>query len=820
MAQDRPQDERTPAAAMHRLAVAAHDLYMKAALTGLDFATTDSIDPAGAMIVQERASGAIDFGARIASQGFNVFVTGPDALRMRENVHAMLEARAAAMQRPPDWVYVNNFVVPHRPVAIALPPGRATAFRDAMHEVIEDLKLALPAAFEGSDYQNRRAAIEDAVREQQEQAFSGLRDKATQRGLAIVRTNMGFGLVPVRDGKVLPPEEFMKLPADDQKAIQDAMRALEPDLEQTLRSLPKFDKSRRDALRKLDRELVQFAVEQNIGEAREQFTDIPAISVHLDAMKQDLVDNVELFAQPQTEAAVEAARTRAGGPFDRYEVNVLVADPDCKTCAPVVEELHPTLGNLVGRIEHLAQQGTLVTNFRLIKAGALHRANGGFLLLDARSLLTEAFSWQSLKRALLKQCIEIEDVARAMGLSSTISLEPDSIPLDLKVVIFADRQLYYMLNAIDPDISRLFKVLADFDDETPRAEPGETQLARMLAAAVRDEKLRPADRSAIARTIEHASRIAGDRDKLSLTIEPLRDLLIEADLIAAGEDAASIGAAHIEAAIDRQRRRASRIEELSRESILRDISLIETSGVKTGQINALSVTGLSSHSFGRPTRITCRVSPGAGRIVDIEREVELGGPLHSKGVMILSGFLSGRYALRFPMALQASIVFEQSYGGVDGDSASSTELYCLLSALGDLPLRQDIAVTGSVNQHGDVQAIGGVNEKVEGFFDVCKARGLTGTQGVMIPRANVQHLMLRKDVREACEAGTFAIYAISNIDEGMELLSGLPAGAPDGEGVYAEGTFNRKVQNRLELFAKIRREQAGGSAGNGRETPT
>ena len=602
----------------------------------------------------------------------------------------------------------------------------------------------------------------------------------------------------------------------EQDTIQAAMHDLEPELELTLRAMPKLEKGRRDALRKLDRGIVQFAVEQNISEVRELFGDIPAVMAHLEAVQKDLIDNVEQFAQPQTEAAVEAARTRVGGPFDKYEVNVLVADAACVACAPVIEELHPALGNLVGRIEHLAQQGMLLTNFRLIKAGALHRANGGYLLLDARSLVTEAYSWQALKRALLKEEIEIEDVARAMGLSSTISLEPDPVPLDIKVVIFADRQLYYMLNALDPDMSRLFKVLADFDDEAGRTPASEAQMARMIASVVRERNLLPASRAAVERAIEYASRLAADREKLSLMIEPLSDSLIEANHLASAAKASVISAAHLDQAIEQQRRRASRIEELGREGIIRNISLIETSGVKTGQINALSVMGLGGYSFGKPSRITCRVAPGAGRIVDIEREVELGGALHSKGVLILSGFLAGRYALKFPMALQASIVFEQSYGGVDGDSASSTELYCLLSALGDVPLRQDLAVTGSVNQHGEVQAIGGVNEKIEGFFDVCAARGLSGAQGVMIPRANVQHLMLRRDVREACEAGKFSIHAISKIDEGMALLCGLPAGEPDAQGVYPEGTFNRKVQDRLETFAKIRKEQAaGGDAGKG-----
>lgn len=793
-----------------RLRLRPADLYRPARLDGQAFETTEELAPSTAMTGQERALEALDFGARIVAQGFNVFVIGSDALRMRESVRALLESRANSMTPPNDWVYVNNFTIPHKPAAISLPASRAELFRDKMHELIEDLKVALPAAFEAAEYQNQRAAIEDSARDLQEKAFAALREKAMARALAIVRTPMGFGLVPVRNGKVVQPEEFIALPQAEQDSIQAAMRELEPELEQTLRSMPKLEKSRREALRKLDRDNVQFAVDQNINELKELFQDVPAVSAYLEAVKRDLVENVELFAQPQAEAAVEAARTRVGGPFDRYEVNVLVAEPACENCAPVIEELHPTLGNLVGRIEHLAQQGMLITNFRLIKAGALHRANGGFLLLDARSLLSEPYTWQALKRALLKKEIQIEDMARAIGLSSTISLEPDPIPLDVKVIIFADRRLYYMLNALDPDMARLFKVLAEFDDETDRNPTSEALLAHVIARVQREESLMPVNRAAVERTIELSSRFAADNHKISLLVEPLRDLLIEANDCASAAGERSISVHHVDRAIERQRARVSRIESLGREGILRDIALIETKGARVGQINALSVMALGGYSFGKPSRITCRVSPGTGRIIDIEREVELGGPLHSKGVMILSGFLSGRYALRFPIALQASIVFEQSYGGVDGDSASSTELYCLLSALADLPLRQDLAITGSVNQHGDVQAIGGVNEKIEGFFDICNARGLTGSQGVLIPRANVQHLMLRNDVREACEKGMFSIFAIGHVDEGMEILTGLPPGEADQAGLYPEGTFNRKVQDRLEHFAKIRREQMTG----------
>ena len=477
--------------------------------------------------------------------------------------------------------------------------------------------------------------------------------------------------------------------------------------------------------------------------------------------------------------------------------------------APVVEELHPTLGDLVGRVEYLQMQGALVTNFRLIKPGALHRANGGSLLLDARALLSEPFSWPALKRALIRQRITIEDVTRFVGLTTTVSLEPDPIPLDAKVVLYGDRMLYYLLSQLDPEFGQHFKVLADFDDEIDRSPANEAMLARLLAGLAADEGLRPLGRDATARTIEHAARLADDSQKLTLLVERLHDLVAEAHHWAgkAGRDV--IAREDVDRAIDQQIRRASRIRERSQEMILRNLALIETAGARVGQVNGLSVLSLGGYSFGRPSRITCRVRPGGGKIVDIEREVELGGPLHSKGVLILSGFLAGRYALDVPMSLYASMVFEQSYGGVDGDSASSAELYCLLSALSELPLRQDLAVTGSVNQLGVVQAIGGVNEKIEGFFDICNARDLTGSQGVLIPEANVQHLMLRADVREACAAGRFTIWPIRSIDEGVALLTGRPAGQRSAGGAWPEESVNGLVEQRLAQFAKARKEAAG-----------
>ncbi|MDR3538455.1 MAG: AAA family ATPase [Acetobacteraceae bacterium] len=781
-------------------------LYRRADLTALEFETTTDLAPLGGLTGQPRAADAINFGTGIAQQGFNIFAIGSSAAHIQQSVRARLQEAASGKPVPADWVYVNNFAAPHRPVALSLPGGRAPALEKAIHDLIEELKISLPAIFEGEDYQKRRATIEQGIQAKNQAAFAALNEKATAQGVAILRTPMGFGMAPVQDGKVVPPDAFNAWPEAEQQAVRDAIAALEKELEETLRALPRLEKEARDAVRTLERETAQFALAQPFEELKTGFADLPKVLAHIDAIRTDLLENVQLFvAQDAPSDNPALAAMRLGGTLERYEVNVLVTQADHGAGAPVIEEPHPTLATLVGRIEYLQLQGALVTNFRLIKAGALHRANGGTILLDARALLTEPFSWTALKRALLRREVTIEDISRFMGLTTTVSLEPDPIPLDVKVVLFADRTLYYMLASLDPDIGQFFKVLADFDDEIERSPANEAMLARLIAGIAAQNGLKPLDRAAAVRVVEHASRLADDQEKLTLLVERVQDLVIEASHWAGQSGRSVITQADVEQAIDQQVRRASRLRERGQEMILRDVALIDTTGSRVGQINGLSVLSLGGYAFGRPSRITCRVHPGAGKIVDIEREVELGGPLHSKGVLILSGFLAGRYALDRPISVAASLVFEQSYGGVDGDSASSAELYALLSALAEIPLRQDLAVTGSVNQHGVVQAIGGVNEKIEGYFDICVARGLTGSQGVLIPRANAAHLMLRADVVAACAAGRFAIWPIDTIDQGIALLTGRPAGERAPDGVWPEGSVNRMVEERLARFAEARR---------------
>jgi len=806
---------------MTATALSVEQLARRVDPASLPLRTTADVAAHDEAIGQARALDALRFGARMQAPGFNLFVIGTPGAGIDRTVRALLQEKARGEAAPEDWVYVNNFAQAYKPRALRLPSGRGPQFRDAIAELIRDLGAALPAAFEAQDYQARRRAIDEAFRRKQEQAFSALTKEAGESNVAIVRTPFGFGVAPLADGgEVLKPEAFNALPESERDRLHALLKQFEARLQEILQNVPRWDKERREEARTLDRDTARFAVSHSIDETKTRFADLPVALEHLDAMRNDLLDNVGVFIGP----AQAAAREEGGeeqewatiGPLERYEVNVLVTAEGSAGGAPVVEELHPTLRNLVGRIEHVWHRGLLSTDFRRLKAGALHRANGGYLLLDARSLLTEPFSWAALKRALKTRRIRFESVDDILSLTSTVSLEPDPIPLDLKVVLVGERWLYWLLAAFDPELAVHFKVLADFEDALDRAPAAEAGYAQMVAALARDASLQPLDAAAVARVIEHAARLAEDAEKLTLHVERVRDLLAEADFWAHDAGRPVTTRDDVQRAIDEQIRRAGRLRERVQEAMLREIALIATSGSKVAQINGLSVLTLGDTSFGRPTRITARVRPGAGKLVDIEREVELGGPLHSKGVLILGGFLAGRYALDAPMSLHASLVFEQSYGGVEGDSASLAEACALLSALADAPLRQDLAVTGSINQHGEVQAIGGVNEKIEGFFDLCTARGLSGTQGVLIPAANAQHLMLRADVVEACRAGRFSVSTVASVDDALAALTGMPAGERDAEGHFPADSVNGRVEARLLSYAQTRRQYGAAPAAEGK----
>jgi lon-related putative ATP-dependent protease len=781
---------------------------------GFSFRSTEELEDLPQILGQARAIDAIQFGIGIHRDGYNIFAMGPGGGGRPAIVRRHLEAQAAREQTPPDWCYVFNFETPHKPRALKLPAGRASAFRQDMAQLVEDLRSGIPAAFESEEYRARQREIETEFSDRHEQTIGAIGERAKEQGVALVRTPAGFGFAPRHGDGVMSPEEFRKLSQSEQERMEEAIAAFQEELERAIHEVPKWRREAQRKLRELNRQVTRTAVNGLIGELKSAFQALPQVVEYLARVQEDMIDHAEVFRQPKegeqpTLFGVPLPVAEMGESFlRRYRVNVLIEHAATEG-APIIYEDIPTHDNLVGRIEHIAQMGTLVTDFTLIKAGSLQRANGGYLVIDALKVLTQPFAWEALKRALRSREIRIESLGRMLSLVSTVSLEPEPIPLGLKVVLVGQRLLYYLLHAYDPEFAELFKVVVDFEEDTGRGPESELTYARMIATMARREKILPLDAPAVARVIDYAARSAGDKQKLSVQMRDLADLLRESDYWAASSSRPVISAEHVQRSIDTRLERADRIRRRYQEQVVRGTVLIDTAGERVGQVNGLSIVQLGGPSFGMPHRITARVRLGAGRVVDIEREVALGGPLHSKGVLILSGFIAGRYAASRPLSLAASLVFEQSYGGVEGDSASSAELYALLSSLAEVPLRQSLAVTGSINQHGDVQAIGGVNEKIEGFFELCRERGLTGTQGVLIPASNVDHLMLRQEVVAAIGAGRFHVYPVATIDEGMEMLTGLPAGKRDVSGQFPAGTLNFRVERRLTEFAERSRPPAG-----------
>jgi len=770
-----------------------------------EFDSTAQLEDLGEALGQRRAVDAIHFGIGIRREGYNLFAMGPEGVGRRTIVRRFLEQQAPAREVPPDWCYVFNFDTPHQPRALQLPPGRAAKFKQSMERLVEDLRAGIPAAFEADQYRTQRQEIENAFSERQEQAFGAIGERAKEQGIALLRTPGGFGFAPMRKDAVMSPQEFHELPADEQKRLEDAIAVLQQELEGVIHEVPKWRREAQHKLRELNRAVTQTAVNSLIEELKTEYEALPAVREYLADVQEDVLDRAEFFQQPKdgeqpTLFGIPLQAETFEQPLRRYAVNMLIGHEVAKG-APIVYEDNPTHDNLSGRIEHIAQMGTLVTDFTLIKPGALHRANGGYLVLDALKVLSQPFAWEALKRALRSREIRTQSLGQVLSLVSTVSLEPEPIPLDVKVVLVGQRVLYYLLHTYDPEFSELFKVAVDFEEDMARDAQSDLLYARVVATIARREKLRPLGRAAVACVIEHGARHAGDANKLSVEMRGLADLLRESDYWACAAGRETVAAEDVQRAIDAQEDRSGRIRGRLQEEILRGRLLIDTSGTRAGQVNALAVVQLGDFSFGVPHRVTARTRLGGGRVVDIERESELGGPIHSKGVLILAGFVSGRYATGKPLSLAASLVFEQSYGGVEGDSASSAELYALLSALADAPVRQSLAVTGSVNQHGDVQAIGEVNRKIEGFYDVCAARGLTGEQGVLIPVANTCNLMLRQDVVDAVAAGKFHVYTVASIDQGIELLTGVPAGERDARGQFPPETINWQVEQRLAEYA-------------------
>jgi predicted ATP-dependent protease len=782
-------------------------LYQACDQAQFHFQTTADLEDMSEIIGQMRAMDAIRFGTGIRHDGYNLFVLGPSGIGKDSMVRRFLETKVSDEHKPDDWCYINNFAQPHKPRALRLPSGKGEELHLRMEKLVDYLRSAIPALFEGDEYRAKAGAIQEEFSKRQENAFNELGEDAGKQKIALLRTPDGFAFAPLREGEVIPPDEYEKLPEDEKRRVETAIVELQQQLEKILRQMPQWRKERHERIEKLDRETTLSAVEHLVSEIKESYTDLPEVLKYLDEVQQDLVDNADDFRKQEETSSVGGMTMVVHRSFHQYKVNVLVGNGK-KPGAPIVSEDSPTYSNLVGRVEHISQFGALVTDFTLIKSGALHRANGGYLLLDIRKVLTQPFAWEGLKRALQSREIRIESLGQMYSLVSTVSLEPEPIPLDTKVILFGERMFYYLLQEYDPEFGELFKVAADFEERIERNADTHQLYARLIATLARKETLLPFDRGAVARVIEQSARLVEDSERLSTHMRSIVDLLREADFCAREAGHAVAEAADVQCAIDAQIRRQDRLRDRLYEAILRDTLVIDTQGAVTGQINGLSVLSLGDFAFGQPSRITATTRLGDGEMINIEREVKLSGAIHSKGVLILSSFLAARYAKNQPLSFSASLVFEQSYGMVDGDSASLAELCVLLSNLANVPIRQSLAITGSVNQHGQAQAIGGVNEKIEGFFDICSARGLSGEQGVLIPAANIKHLMLRRDVVAAAEAGRFHIYAVENVDQAIALLTGLPAGEASARGIYPEGSINRKVAARLAELTEIRKSFA------------
>ncbi|PQP34835.1 protein LonB [Desulfobacteraceae bacterium SEEP-SAG9] len=775
-----------------------------------NFKDTSEVEPLDVVIGQERAVKAIDFGLNMKSPGYNIFVTGIEGTGKSTIVRDIISKHAETLSTPDDWCMVNNFKDEYVPKAIAVPPGKANHLSKMMNNVVEDLKREIPKAFGEESYLQRQTEIKNKYSEQSREIFKEVEKFATERNLQINRTSTGYQPVPVLDGKPLTPEEFRKLPEEKQAEIDANIRSIREKTDSVVREISKINQEMQKDLEKLMEEIALFVAWDRLQVIKEEFKDSKDILDYLDEVRADVVENVKDF-QAEKEGADQTKGFMFQAPkpsFQKYTVNVLI-DQKGVAGAPVIFETNPTYQNVFGQLEKRAYMGTLMTDFTMVKPGSLLKANGGFMIMEIESVLMNPFVWEALKRALQNKQLFIEDMPTSMGFGSA-SLRPQPIPLEVKVILLGSYYPFQILQNYDSKFNKIFKVRADFDHEVERTEKTLQQYAQFIARACKEEDLLPLTSEGVAAVVEFGEKYASNKNKLSIRFGPIMSILKEADYWARKDNATIVTDAEVIKAFKEYRFRYNLYEEKVHENYVDDTIMIDVDGEVVGQVNALSVFQIGDISFGRPSRITAETYMGKPGVVNIEREAKLSGKTHDKGVMILSGFLGRTFAQRYPLSLSISITFEQSYGGVDGDSASSTELYAIISSLSGIPIKQGIAVTGSVNQKGKIQAIGGVNHKVEGFFDVCQAKGLNGKQGVMIPESNVKNLMLKKEVIDAVEEGKYHLYKVATVEEGIEILTGVPAGHRDEEGNYPEGTVfgavQKKLKEYLEQSQKLKKE--------------
>jgi lon-related putative ATP-dependent protease len=766
------------------------------------FKNTSTVHALDEVIGQTRAVQAIEFGLNMDSPGYNIFVTGIEGTGKSTIVQDIVGNHAKTMEPGCDWCMVNNFIDEFCPKTISVPKGQALKLKKQMAKFIEELQNELPKAFNSESYQEKQSKLQNGYADQQRALFKKLDKYAADRQISIQKTQTGYQTIPMADEKPLSHEEFQKLSKEQQAAIEENIRALQAETESTLREVNTLNQALRDQIESLRAEVTLFVVRSRLDALKTAYKDSKDIISYFDQVEEAIVENVNDFISGNSkDSAPDAGRSSpAQSAFHRYGVNVLV-DRRGQKGAPVIFETNPTYNNLFGYIEKRAFMGTLMTDFSMVQAGSLLRANGGFLLLEIEAVLKNSLVWEALKRALQNKYLHIEDMAAGTGFGTT-SLRPEPIPLEVKVVLIGSYHLFQLLQTHDSKFNKIFKVRADFDNEVERNEDTMQQYARFIARVCKEEKLLPLTPKGVAAVVEYGEKLVADKSKLSLRFGSIQAVLKEADYWANKKKARTISDKYIQKALKEYRFRYNLYEEKVQENYVDETILIDLEGTVVGQVNALAVYQIGDLAFGRPSRITAVTYLGKAGIINIERESKLSGKTHDKGVLILSGYLGQTFAQKYPLSLAASITFEQNYGGIDGDSASSTELYALLSSLSGVAIQQGIAVTGSVNQKGQVQAIGGVNHKIEGFFDVCKAKGLTGNQGVMIPKANVKNLMLKKEVIEAVKNGKFHIYRVATIQDGIEILTGVQAGIPDQNGDYPPDTVYGKVQTKLKSYAR------------------
>ena len=783
----------------------------------LPFQTTEELPPLDEIIGQERAMRAVQFGLAMRNPGYNIFVTGPTGTGRSTYVQQAAKKFAENRPIPDDWCYVYNFHEPDVPLALRLPAGVGEQFREDMRDLVEDLKQVIPRAFESDEYEKQKTSILQEIHSMIEETLLTLHKRAEQEGFTLNQTPAGIVTIPLKeDGSPLTQEEFQTLPQEARQAIQEKNRRLQAQMNESVRRIRELEREGTLRIKQLDREVISYSIGPHLDRIQEKYKDYPVVASYLDSLREDLPRNLGQIraeiSRASGDEAVDASREtgdRAAQPgsspemsyLRRLTVNLFVNNSETRG-APVIYETNPTYYNLFGKIEYKGQMGTFFTDFTMIRSGAIHRANGGILILQARDLLFDPLAWDTLKRTLKNGEARVENIGEQFRIIPTVTLKPQPIPVDVKVILIGTPYLYQLLYHLDEDFRKYFKVKADFDDEMDRTPEHMNKYAQFIASVCKRQNLRPFDRSGVARVIEYSSRLLEKQDKLSTRFNDVVEIIYEANALAEADSAPIVTASHVDRAIEEKIYRSNKVEEKIRELIEKGIIYIETEGAVVGQVNGLSILDVGDYVFGRPSRITARTYVGDSGVVHIEREVKMSGRIHDKGALTLTGYLGSKYAQERPLSLSASICFEQLYEGVEGDSASSTELYALLSSLSGVPIKQGVAVTGSVDQLGRVQAIGGVNEKIEGFFMVCKAKGLTGEQGVLIPEDNVKDLMLKPEVVEAVRDGKFHIYSVKTIDDGIEVLTGMPAGQLQRDGNYPEGTINYLVRKRLDEFAE------------------